>query len=329
LDPVLFSTRAIEILSEEPIAQDLVDFGGNGVNLQVLSSGSFSPEYQSFTTLAEAVLAAIETNPEPAANDLTRVENMNPRLVVFALMVLVPVLAGAEGEKDFRAVIDWSTWDAILSSHVVDGRVDYDAIGSDPGFTATVADIASADLEGSSPDSVLVFYINAYNVLAVDGILNGRSPRSSLGKLRFFYRDKYTVAGEALSLHALENQRIRTLGEPRIHFAIICASASCPPLRSEAYVPHALDAQLDDNARRFINDPAKNSFETEHSVANVSKIFKWFSEDFEGAAGNVQRYIADYVEDDQLATSLREGRFRLRYLDYDWSLNGTFSRAKR
>jgi hypothetical protein len=291
LDPVLFSTRAIEILSEEPIAQDLVDFGGNGVNLQVLSSGSFSPEYQSFTTLAEAVLAAIETNPEPA--------------------------------------VDWSTWDAILSSHVVDGRVDYDAIGSDPGFTATVADIASADLEGSSPDSVLVFYINAYNVLAVDGILNGRSPRSSLGKLRFFYRDKYTVAGEALSLHALENQRIRTLGEPRIHFAIVCASASCPPLRSEAYVPHALDAQLDDNARRFINDPAKNSFETEHSVANVSKIFKWFSEDFEGAAGNVQRYIADYVEDDQLATSLREGRFTLLYLDYDWSLNGTFSRAKR
>lgn len=249
-------------------------------------------------------------------------------MVRFSIMLLMlPMLlcAGSApaGDAAVVAVIDWSRWDAIVRDHVVDGRVDYDAIREDPGFAATVRQIANADLDGHERAAVLAFYINSYNVLAVKGILDGHSPRSNLGKWRFFYRGKHMVAGEQLSLNSLEHDRIRTLGEPRIHFAIVCASVSCPPLRSEAYVADSLDRQLDDNARRFLNDTSKNRVDLATGVASLSKIFKWFREDFESAAGDVRRYIAEFVDDSETARALRESRLEIRYLDYDWSLNGT------
>jgi hypothetical protein len=238
-------------------------------------------------------------------------------------------LTAAVGSADERsAVIDWSAWDAILAAHVDGGVVDYDGVATEPGFRATVESIATARLDDHDLDERLAFLINAYNVLAVKGILDGSSPRTAFGKLRFFYRDKHVVAGDRLSLNALEHERIRTLGEPRIHFAIVCASASCPPLRGEAYLPDRLDEQLDDNARRFLNDPTKNRFDLDSEVAELSKIFKWFEEDFE-AAGGLQAFIARFVADDDVAEALGAARLDVRYLDYDWSLNGTYSGAGR
>jgi len=246
------------------------------------------------------------------------------RVFAFLVSVALPVWGASAEGHGLQAVIEWSAWDRVLRSHVVDGRVDYESIAGDPAFAATVVSVAAADLEGHDEDSVLAFYINAYNMLAVQGVLNGRSPESSFGKLRFFFRDKYTVAGEKLSLNALEHKRIRPLGEPRIHFAIVCASASCPPLRSEAYVPSQLDDQLDDNARKFVNDSDKNRIDPASGVAEISKIFKWFAEDFEAASGDIQSYLAEFVDDDDNAEALRQQAYKLRYLPYDWSLNGSF-----
>jgi hypothetical protein len=241
-------------------------------------------------------------------------------MMILTLLCAAPA-AATDGTP--TAVIDWSQWDNLVRAHVVDGRVDYDAIKSDPGFAHTVARIATAELADHDRAALLAFYINTYNVLAVRGILDGHSPLSKLGKLRFFYRDRYTVAGEELSLNRLEHDRIRPLGEPRIHFAIVCASASCPPLRSEAYAVDSLDRQLGDNARSFLNDPSKNRFDLAAGVAHLSKIFKWFREDFEAAAGSVQSYVARHIDDPRAVQALRDGRLEVRYLDYDWSLNGT------
>jgi hypothetical protein len=244
------------------------------------------------------------------------------------LFVTVLAAASAAVAEPLTAVIDWSDWDRMLRAHVVDGQVDYDAIAADPGFATTVAAIATAELEGHDTETTLAFVMNAYNVLAVQGILDGSSPRTAFGKWRFFYRDKYTIAGERLSLHAFENQRIRALGEPRIHFAIVCASASCPPLRSEAYRPDRLDEQLDDATRGFLNDPTKNRIDVAAGVARLSKIFKWFEEDFEQAAGSVQRYIAPFIEDERARQTLARDGLKVRHLAYDWSLNGTFAGAR-
>jgi hypothetical protein len=239
-------------------------------------------------------------------------------------LLLVASVAGAGDEH--LAVIDWKPWNEILGRHVVDGVVDYDAIAAEPGFAATLEAIAGADLSGVDELVVLAFSINTYNVLAAQGILNGRSPRSAFGKLRYFMTDKYVIAGEKLSLYGFEHKRIIPLGEPRTHFAIVCASASCPILRSEAYLPSRLEAQLNQSARGFINDPDKNSFDLEEGRARVSKIFKWFRDEFEAHSGSVAAYLSQWVDDPEIREALENDELKIKFQPYDWSLNGTFSK---
>ena len=149
-----------------------------------------------------------------------------------------------------------------------------------------------------------------------------RSPSSFFGRIGYFKNAKYEVGGRSLNLYDLEREVIIPMGEPRIHFAIVCASASCPVLRPEAYVAGTLDAQLDEAARRFINDPTRNRFDPDTRVAHLSKIFDWFTGDFEIDGGGVLDYVARYVQDPALAESLRGDGWSVQHLPYDWSLNG-------
>ena len=116
---------------------------------------------------------------------------------------------------------------------------------------------------------------------------------------------------------------IRPLDEPRIHFAIVCASKSCPRLRGEAYIAARLDAQLDAQARQFVNDPSRNRFDKATRTAYLSEIFKWFDEDFRAAAGSMQKYVARYAADPEVAQGLAADAYRVEWIGYDWSLNGT------
>ena len=220
-----------------------------------------------------------------------------------------------------RAQLDVNSWDALLQEAVSNGHVEYRQWADNPRFDALVQQIATTDVSGMTRDEKLVFYINAYNILAARGILDGSSPDSLLGRYVYFKRDKYPVAGDRISLHALEHELIRPLGEPRIHFAIVCASQSCPILQSHAYTLERLEEQLDSAARQFINDVERNRFDVGERRANLSSIFDWFEDDFVDAAGSLQAYIAPYV-DGEVAALLREGAFSVRYLDYDWDLNG-------
>lgn len=220
-----------------------------------------------------------------------------------------------------QAQLDLTTWDALLKEAVNNGHVEYRQWAVSPRFDALVQQIATTDVSGMTRDEKLVFYINAYNILAARGILGGSSPGSLLGRYVYFKRDKYSVAGDRISLHALEHERIRPLGEPRIHFAIVCASKSCPILQSHAYTLEGLERQLDSAARQFINDVERNRFDAEEGRADLSAIFNWFEEDFIDAAGSLQAYLAPYV-DGEAAAMLRDGAFSVKYLDYDWTLNG-------
>ncbi len=219
------------------------------------------------------------------------------------------------------AQLDLDSWDALLKEAVHSGHVQYGQWAGNPRFDALVQQVANTDIGDMSNDAKLVFYINAYNILAASGILDGSSPDSLLGRYVYFKRDTYTVAGDRISLYALEHERIRPLGEPRIHFAIVCASKSCPVLQSRAYRLESLEAQLDDAAREFINDVRRNRFDVDARRAELSSIFKWFEEDFIDAAGTLQAYLAPYV-DGETAALLGDGAFSVQYLDYDWTLNG-------
>lgn len=228
----------------------------------------------------------------------------------------VPALASLPSVDDL---------DAVLQRNVRNGFVDYDGIRADPAFDRFVAGLGTArpaDLDGR--DARLAFLINAYNALAIRGILDGYSPASRLGRYTYFKRREYALLGQDTTLEALEHGQILPLAEPRVHFAIVCASISCPRLASQAYRPASLESQLDAAARSFINDGARNRYDVKRRVAFLSSIFDWYAADFVRAAGSVQKYLARYVSDPATAELLARDGFEVQFTDYDWDLNGVY-----
>ncbi len=205
-----------------------------------------------------------------------------------------------------------------------DGRVDYDRMKSDPRLAAYVTALSSFDPETLPTRAAkLAFWINAYNALAVHGVVSrwpGLKSVSDAGPDFGFFKEKvYTVGGRRLSLDEIEHEIIRKqFGEPRIHAALNCASVSCPPLRAEAFVAERLEAQLDAQFRAFARDPVRNRIDPVTGAVALSSIFDWFKADF----GGVARYLAPYLDAPQAAAlSAAETAGRVTFLPYDWALN--------
>ncbi len=240
----------------------------------------------------------------------------------------VTTALGAEQEKaalntSASAQLLAQPFNDVLHSDATDGQVNYPGIAADPRFNAYLEQLKQTDAETlPSRADKLAFWINAYNALAIKGILDGYSPSSFFGKLRFFYSNKYMVGGKYTNLYDLEHKILIPLKEPRIHFSIVCASKSCPKLSSEAYTAERLEQQLEDNARQFINDTERNRFDRDRKIAYLSKIFDWFEEDFSDHSGSVLKYLSRYVKDTELAQELNAGSYSVKYMTYDWSLNG-------
>ena len=116
------------------------------------------------------------------------------------------------------------------------------------------------------------------------------------------------------------------MGDPRIHFAIVCASIGCPPLRNEAYTAENLDAQLTDNAKRFFADPKKFASSPQGEL-KLSKILSWFAEDFGPNQAAQLRTIAPYLPTPTAQSLANSGRARVSYLGYDWGLNDQGAQA--
>jgi hypothetical protein len=235
--------------------------------------------------------------------------------ILLVALLFMPFPAAAE--------LDLETWDALLNKAVIDGDVDYTQWQQNPSFDALVDQIGTADTSEMGRQKKLAFYINAYNILAARGILDGSSPSTMLGRYVYFKRDGYLVAGNRITLHVLEHELIRPLQEPRIHFAIVCASQSCPILQSEAYTAQHLNQQLTVAAMGFINNPQRNQFNPATRHAELSSLFKWFEEDFVAAGGSLQSYLASMVDDEDVAELLKQEAFDISYRKYDWRLNGT------
>jgi hypothetical protein len=133
----------------------------------------------------------------------------------------------------------------------------------------------------------------------------------------FFYNLKFQVGRRRINLYDLENKILREFQEPRIHFAINCASKSCPPLKSEAYSPPLLEGQLEEATLEFINDRRNVYVLHEERTVFLSRIFKWYAEDF----GDVRMYLRQFA-DRVLARDLDSAAdYEIEYLDYDWGLN--------
>lgn len=223
-------------------------------------------------------------------------------------------------------------WDVLLARHVSrctiasieTAVVDYAAIAKDPEFTALVAALATVP-EPTDHAARLAFWINAYNVLAIDVVARAHPVASirDIGSLLrpVWKRDAGRVAGAMRSLDEIEHEIIRPMGDPRIHAAVNCASLSCPDLRPEAYRADRLEAQLDDAMRRWLADPAKGaSLAADGRTLRLSKIFDWFGADFLHDGRPLTDVLRRWMPE-QMAARLGEQAPRVRYFDYDWSLN--------
>jgi hypothetical protein len=148
--------------------------------------------------------------------------------------------------------------------------------------------------------------------------------------------------GQKLTLEHIEHKILRAqFGEPRIHMALVCAAMSCPPLRNEPYVAAKLDEQLDNQTRKFLSNPAKFRLDSDKGILYLSPIFKWFANDFaksyalprgyrghKGPNAAVIWLIDQYLpKQDSQRRSDDSRTYKIRYLDYDWSLNEQKNKA--
>jgi Protein of unknown function, DUF547 len=227
-----------------------------------------------------------------------------------------------------RVTVDHSAFDRLLRAHVSDGRVDYDAFRDAAAFGRYLSSLERASLAGTDDDERLAFWINVYNAYTIQLIVSHgervsiRNINRTLGVLRLkgpWSAPIVRAAGRTLSLDEVEHRIIRKeFHEPRIHFALVSAAKSSPPLRSEAYTGAELERQLFDQGRRFLTDSSKNQIETK--FPRLSPIFTYYKADFGNSRSELGGYLAMWF-DGETKKKLESGRFGMRELPFDWSLN--------
>lgn len=224
-----------------------------------------------------------------------------------------------------EAPFDWSPWATILERYVTDdGGFRYGALRAHEAHRAAlrglVSAIAEAEVDGWTRDAQLAFFINAYNALVIHTVLERWPIESVIRSEGFFDGVEYPVAGTDRTLNGLENDVIRDaerFGEPRIHFAVNCASAGCPPLADTPYTAAALEAMLARRARAYVR--ATTRIDRDADRVQVSQIFEWFAADFGGPDG-VRAFLAAHLEDED-AAFVRDASTEVEHFDYDWALD--------
>jgi len=230
-----------------------------------------------------------------------------------------------------------------------DGLVNYQALKSNraplDGFVVFLSKIRKDDYDKWPKKEKIAFWLNAYNAITLQTIVDHYPIRKS----GFFSNGKtggikdipgawdgikHVVLGEPMVLNHIEHEILRKqFREPRIHFALVCASIGCPYLRVEPYVGKRLDEQLDDQARRFLATPSKFRIDRTGRKVYLSSIFKWFGSDFQEKYGSQSpfkgysgknsadlNFIIRYLSDPDQRELLTE-KYEVEYLDYDWNLN--------
>lgn len=240
-----------------------------------------------------------------------------------------PVSADAPFDHDHALLTE------VLAKHVRGDRVDYAALKKDRAtlgrYLATLAAVTPERVEGWTKPQRFAFWINVYNAYTLDLVLDDYPVDSikDIGSLftsvwdqRFIPLAGFDPGGKdrELSLNDVEHEIMRERFEDaRLHAAVNCASISCPPLRAEAFVAARLDEQLDAQVRDWLADPTRNRLDAKREELKLSKIFDWYAEDFERDAGSVQAWVARFAPEPEAAWI--DDDTKVRYLDYDWSLN--------
>lgn len=253
--------------------------------------------------------------------------------LILVLVLAVPAMAVAEPSDGFDH--DHGTFDALLGRYVKQGEVDYAGWKSGGSadldrYLSSLASVSKSQYRSWNSRQKLAFWINTYNAATIDKVLE-HHPISSIMELgskrgaafdqRFVPVGHLHRGSSKLSLNQIENEIIRRqFRDPRFHFALVCAATSCPPLRSEAYTPSALNRQLSQQTRGFINDRSANRYDAGSHTLYLSRIFQWYGEDFQHGDSTVASFVGRYLGG-EAEQAIESQPPEIQYLDYDWSLN--------
>ena len=251
---------------------------------------------------------------------------MKKNAIIFAGSILL--VAGLYGPGS-TAGFDHSIFDQVLKTYVNNqGLVDYNGIAGDQSFKIYMETLKSAQPDAMSRDGQLAFWINAYNAVTIAKVIEWK-PKKSVRETfvpgvwtgtKFFTTREHTVAGKDLSQDDIENEILRKqFKDPRIHFAIICASSGCPLLPRFAYTEENVQTMLEEETRKYINSERGTKIDSAENTLYLSKLFDWFAGDFEYKSGSVLNFIKPYLG--QKALAFMEKNPKIKYLPYDWALN--------
>lgn len=257
--------------------------------------------------------------------------------LLFALFACPPVFASFDGTH--------SQWNALLKLHVKSNAagtttsVDYTGFSKDrarlDNYLKSLSSVRRQEYATWSLNDQQAFLINAYNANTIELVLTRYPKLASIKDIGSLFsspwkRKFFILLGEERSLDDVEHTLLRgdkRYKEPRIHFAVNCASIGCPALRDEAYTGARLGAQLEDQTIRFLSDKSRNRFNLKTGQYSISKIFDWYGDDFDKHAGGVKAFLARYSNSAGLSQAeiaeIKSKRFEVDFLDYDWSLNKT------
>lgn len=248
--------------------------------------------------------------------------------LIFALIVALSWMHGAQANNPYQTALP--SWSFVLSTFVDEqGRTDFAALAQSTeglrhlrSFTAAIAEVSPAshtELFGQR-NEVLSYHINAYNALAMLGVIERDIPdgfTTFFSRASFFRFRSVTIGGQSTNLQHYENKVIRPLKEPRAHFALNCMVRDCPRLPQQVFTSELLDQQLDTLTREFFGKPRHLRIDIANMTAHVSSILEFYTEDFvaSGDKDDLAQYVNQYLE-----TPIPRD-FKMEFIDYDWRIN--------
>jgi uncharacterized protein DUF547 len=267
-----------------------------------------------------------QKSSEAKTGDAPKESASNMIKIIIPILVLLSLEAFAQD----------ALYSSLLQKYVQQGKVNYKELCKNPDLAKYIS-----TLEASNPEDIsdnknrLAFWINAYNaytlkvicdhypVKSINDLHSGGLTLGSVFKTTIWDKEILVLNHKNTSLNNIEHKIIRPeFKDFRIHFALVCAAKSCPPLRSEAYKGPTLDQQLDDQAKLFLSDASKNHFDIAAQKASISKIFDWYQKDFGNNKSEMLLAISKYLPD-QIRKSIQSApdKWQVDYTNYDWSLN--------
>ena len=206
--------------------------------------------------------------------------------------------------------------DQFLKTHVKNGAVAYKKIHSDPSQLNEILNLAATLPISKDDENYKAFWINAYNLSVIKGIIDNYPLKSPLDKAGFFDKVSYKIAAKNVTLNTIENKLLRAVfKDARLHFVLVCGAIGCPPLIPMAYLPETLEKQLQEQTELAINGTSFIKINTKKKRVEGSEILKWYKEDF------VKKGQSEIDFLNQFRTEKIPAKFKLTYTPYNWALN--------